>query len=360
MNRLSTILISASLVFAAVVSAAAQTEEKPRPWGWDLTYSSLREKNRPDLPNMMNWLGQDLSYAISRVVDEWKGERIRSSVLVEMPSFRGSGTRSLWFVRTRSKAYFWEFGGLSTLQYQRTEIDKKHYDQLFRSLDSVRQSKPRVYQNPRMNWKGYYSALSTVNCVASNCPSKQILLTWEDFYPLDSTETRSAGPGPVAAALDRTFADMSATDLLLFRTCKDRPRLKDFTLLDEGAPRCNSGLFPDEVRAGGPSDSFSCYSFRGFTYRAEFASQGEASEMRIADRSFGGVHGLRPIIPTKSYFSMTLRNTRTPIVLPNPSLKYVISRFEDECVSIEFRGSLALTAVVEQGWRVRWKNPADK
>src|SRR5690606_4927921 len=167
--------------------------------------------------------------------------------------------------------------------------------------------------------------------------------------PLDSTETKSAGSGPVAAALDRTFAEMSATDLLLFRTCKDQPSLKDFTPVEVRTAHC-----------GFDSGKSKCFRYRGHTFGAEFTEEEKLSAISQMNISGSGYNALRQIMPVDSWFSMILRSPWTQPIVPDPAQKYSSSIFEDECVSIEFRVWSGSTALVWSGWRLRWKDRSDR
>jgi hypothetical protein len=84
-------------------------QESNRPFGWDLTYSSILKTNKIGSKSWIRkWLAKDYQAPAKKWIFEWQGEPIVSSILIEYASFAHAGEHTtMWLFRTKNSAYYW-------------------------------------------------------------------------------------------------------------------------------------------------------------------------------------------------------------------------------------------------------------
>ncbi|HMO80427.1 MAG TPA: hypothetical protein PKD24_06515 [Pyrinomonadaceae bacterium] len=316
-----------ALVCWGTVATANGQQRVPESLGWDLSYAKLFEAaGKEETSNLASRARRFQSGRITKLVAEWKSEPIISSVLIEWPPYHSNDIQTLWFVRTKKNAYFWEFGTFPETKYKGTQFDVRQFDLLINTLRGLESSKPREYSHRAMNWKGYYGTLSTFHCPRNSCVSEQRLLTWDDFYPLNEAETEAIGPGRIAEAVDKALAAVPALDLLSFRECKPRPTRDLIGDVFLGAQACRSTHFPTDLEGS------ECMDYRGRYIHVKYAPNGVVDQLSLTD-DMPTSRTLAKIIPTKSWIGVFSSSYRRPdstiLSMDNEPAKY-----EDHCIRL--------------------------
>lgn len=146
--------------------------------GWDLSYKLLLERNNVTESDWIwQWLKKYRSPAETWVAN-WKGEPIVSSILIEFPAFHAAEHTTMWFVRTKDEAHYWELVEGREADKNEELIKPEIYDALFNEVSSWRQLHPKPASKlPKEAPPGYFGLLS----VFDSSGSRQMLLTLEDF-----------------------------------------------------------------------------------------------------------------------------------------------------------------------------------
>jgi hypothetical protein len=147
--------------------------------GWDLVYESTLNRNGfgPDNP-MWKWIHMDGPRPpVSKLVAEWQGEPIISSILIEVVGPEGS-PGGFWFIRTTNHLYHWSFNK-GKFDSQKEELAAlREFDEAFEKIACWQQAAPTKTDTM---FEGYYGFLS----LYKEGRSRQILLTFRDFFLVD-------------------------------------------------------------------------------------------------------------------------------------------------------------------------------
>jgi hypothetical protein len=174
MNRLIAIVI---LVLAPVMVCP----QKPNalPLGWDLTYKNVLAANHVEPDQWISkWLASTAEPPLMRKITTWKRGLIQSAILVDFPAPHAGERTTMWFVRTRTKAYYFDDVERNPHHETSEPLDTRAYDKLFDSMSSWQQAKPvAAEQTPDNGIPGYQGIVSFYN----RGNSRQMLLTGEDF-----------------------------------------------------------------------------------------------------------------------------------------------------------------------------------
>ena len=167
--------------------------------GWDLTYSSVLERNNIGSGEWIRqWLASGYQAPAGKWISEWRGEPIVSSILLEFPAFHAGEHTTLWFVRTKNHAYYWQSVEGAEAHDEKEVLKPRAYDRLFTLASSWQQAKPpRVEVTPAGSVPGYIGFLS----LYERGKSRQMLLSPEDFAICDTKECKTWKPGRLAYAL---------------------------------------------------------------------------------------------------------------------------------------------------------------
>lgn len=168
----------AVLIVAAQVSFA-QKQATP-PLGWDLTYQTVLNANHVGRDEWIwKWLGPKYESPIKRLLATWKRGPIQSAVLIEMPMPHAGEHATMWLVRTKNRAYYFEFVIDEGRQHTKNEaLAMKTYDRFFNEVSSWQQANPvKPEDTPPGGIPGYDGFLSLYD----RGNSRQMLLTIEDF-----------------------------------------------------------------------------------------------------------------------------------------------------------------------------------
>lgn len=192
MLRFITLIIAVALF----IQPSCNQESSPAPsWnqatnlplGWDLTYTSVLEKNNVDRRDWLwKWLNSDYQAPAKKWISEWQGEPIISSILVEYAAFSHAGEHTtIWLFRTQDRAYCWEETENVNFSNKKKELNPQIYDELFSRAAFWQQANPPKTEDlPPQALPGYIGFLS----LYEKGKSRQMLLTIEDFIGCASKE----------------------------------------------------------------------------------------------------------------------------------------------------------------------------
>jgi hypothetical protein len=181
--------LARSLIVLLIVVYPIWTQEQAT-LGWDLTYKSLLEQNKVEKNNWIwGWLAHYRSPA-EKWITNWKGKPIVSSILIENPAFHAAEHQTMWFVRTKDEAFYWESTEGHETDESEEPISTQIYDNFYKEASSWQQLSPKsAAELPDQVLPGYMAFLS----VYGSNGSKQMLLTMEDFV---ICLNKSCLPGP--------------------------------------------------------------------------------------------------------------------------------------------------------------------
>ncbi len=191
------ILLLALLIIALKVTCAQKSDILPL--RWDLTYTSVLNANHvgPD-DWVWKWLGQNYESPIKQLISTSNHEAIESSILLEFPAPHAGEHITMWFVRTKSQAYYIELVEDNPPHKTKEALKTQEYDKFFDVTSRWQQAMPLKSENtPENGIPGYSGFLSFYD--RSN--SRQMLLTSEDFVICDTKKCDSFKPGRLAQAL---------------------------------------------------------------------------------------------------------------------------------------------------------------
>src|SRR5687767_747288 len=104
-SRITNLLIAVAILCQPIYAQKSGISE-----GWDLTYYSVLEKNNVNRREWIwKWLGPKYESPAKKLISEWQGEPIVSSILIEFPAPHAGEHIGAWFVRTKDHAYCWDF-----------------------------------------------------------------------------------------------------------------------------------------------------------------------------------------------------------------------------------------------------------
>jgi hypothetical protein len=168
--------------------------------GWDLTYASVLKRNKVEPTEWISrWLGRNYQSPIKSLIARWRGEPIISSVLIESPAFHAGEHVSLWLVRTKDRAYYWELIEGKPPIHVKEPLSPQLYDQMFKTISTWQQAEPlKPEDTPPSAAPGYIGFLS----IYDGKVSRQMLLSLADFYLQDSENPDEAREGRLSLAID--------------------------------------------------------------------------------------------------------------------------------------------------------------
>lgn len=186
LRQLATLLLTA-LVLTHMNVASAQED---RPLGWDLSYESIFEQNNVGLNDWIRgWVKRDTAVA-PEWIKKWNEGPINSSLLVEFPAFHAGERTTVWLVRTKDKAYYWEQVASHNSRTDEEEISTDIYDGIFAQASQWKQLRPRSPQElPDQALPGYIGIMS----LYSPQGSRQMLLTMDDFALCEAKKCSGVG-----------------------------------------------------------------------------------------------------------------------------------------------------------------------
>ncbi|MBC8029034.1 MAG: hypothetical protein H7Z16_02900 [Pyrinomonadaceae bacterium] len=191
------------LIALLIITPKVICAQKPDilPLGWDLTYKSVLNANHVGPDNWVwKWLGPQYESPIRKLISTWNHEAIESSILLEFPAPHAAEHITMWFVRTKSQAYYIELVEEEDDPPHKTKeaLKTPEYDRFFGVTSRWQQATPVKPENtPENAIPGYSGFLSFYD--RSN--SRQMLLVSEDFVICDTKKCDSFKPGRLAQAL---------------------------------------------------------------------------------------------------------------------------------------------------------------
>lgn len=200
MQRASMRFKITSLIIAVVLLGQPVGAQNSTPsLGWDLTYSSVLERNNVGSGEWIRqWLASGYQAPAGKWISGWRGEPIVSSILIECPAFHAGEHTTMWFVRTKNRAYYWQSVEGQEAHDEKKVLRPRVYDGLFMRASSWQQAKPlRAEDTPTGGVPGYIGFLSLYD----RGESRQMLLSQEDFVICDTKECKTWKPGRLAFAL---------------------------------------------------------------------------------------------------------------------------------------------------------------
>lgn len=185
----------ALLIILAMLSQPpyGQKAHNTRPLGWDLTYTSVLDRNNIGRDEWIRkWLGPKYKSSVKALIDGWKGDPILSSILIEAPAPHAGERNTIWLVRTKDNAYHWGFVEGKPPYKVKEPMKPKLYDDVFAALSAWQQGKPlKPEDTPIGGVPGYMGFLS----LYAHGSSSQMLLNQEDFWICDTKECESGKVG---------------------------------------------------------------------------------------------------------------------------------------------------------------------
>jgi hypothetical protein len=144
------------------------------------------------------WLGQNYQSPVKNLIENWEGEPIESSILIEHPVFHAGEHIAFWFIRTKNHAYHWKFAEGKPYRHVKESVSTELYDRLFEQMSSWQQAEPSKPENtPVGGVSGYLGFLSLYD----QGNSRQMLLSREDFYICKTKDCREYEEGRLVLAL---------------------------------------------------------------------------------------------------------------------------------------------------------------
>lgn len=196
------------IIVALVLTQSACAQETKPYFGWDLSYESVLEKNNVGRDEFIwKWLKRtptneyDPNYETpaKKWISEWKGDPIISSVLIDYPAFHAGEHTTMWFFRTKDKAYYWEFIDAGKPVSKKEELKPEVYDKIVKQISAWEQYKPlKAEELPEQVFPGYMGFLS----IFDKNNSRQMLLTFQDFSGCEKRDCDKKQPGRLFMAVE--------------------------------------------------------------------------------------------------------------------------------------------------------------
>jgi hypothetical protein len=191
------ILVIAILILAPELIRAQKSDAASL--GWDLTYKTVLNSNHV-APNewIWKWLGPNYESPAKPLIATWSHAPIESSVLVEWPAPHAGEHITMWFVRTKTEAYYFEEVERNPPHRTHEPLDPQSFDKFFGLLSSWQQGNPvKPEGTPVGGIPGYDGFLSLYD----RGNSRQMLLTIEDYVVCDTKKCDTWKPGRLSQAL---------------------------------------------------------------------------------------------------------------------------------------------------------------
>lgn len=191
-------MICFASLFLVTVSQHVHAQASAKGSGCDLSYKSIMEQNKVDkIEWVQRWFATYNKPPAKRWITHWKGDPIVSSVLIEHPNFHAAERTTLWLVRTKSRAFYWEsvqadWHSVEEIEKrtQRKEIKPEIYD---RFLETVSAWKQAEVLKPKLAVDGFSPEFWGFLTILANGPCRQMLLGLDDFMICPTKECK---PGP--------------------------------------------------------------------------------------------------------------------------------------------------------------------
>lgn len=144
---------------------------------WDLTYKTILERNNVAKTEWIwPWLERYKS-PVAEWIANWEGKPIVSSILIEYPAFHAAEHTTIWLIRTKDEAFYWDLveGGNENEEPIAPEI----YDAIYQKAVAWQQFVPKSTKDLRKDELSGY-----IGFISHHGPSgsKQMLLTMDDFF----------------------------------------------------------------------------------------------------------------------------------------------------------------------------------
>jgi hypothetical protein len=193
------ILLALLASFCQPPYAERTKSEQQSSLGWDLTYSSVLERNKVGHDEWVwGWLGQNYQSPVKNLLENWGDEPIVSSILIEHPVFHAGDHLAFWFVRTKNHAYYWKFAKGKPYRHIKESVNTELYDRVFEQMSLWQQAEPsKPKDTPGGGVSGYLGFLS----LSDQGNSRQILLSMEDFYICKTKDCDGYEEGRLVLAL---------------------------------------------------------------------------------------------------------------------------------------------------------------
>jgi hypothetical protein len=142
------------IVALALLGQPVCAQDSTPSLGWDLTYSSVLERNNIGRSEWIRkWLGSGYQPPAKKWIAGWRGEPIVSSILLEYPAFHAGEHTTMWFVRTKDNAYYWQSVEDAESDDEKKVLKPRAYDNLFVLVSSWQQAKPLKVEDTPVNSK---------------------------------------------------------------------------------------------------------------------------------------------------------------------------------------------------------------
>lgn len=173
-----------------------QVQKSTPSLGWDLTYSSVLERNKVAKGEWIwKWLGKNYESPVKSLIQNWEGEPIVASILIEHPAFHAGEHYTTWYVRTENNAFNYIFVKEKPNLNISTSLNKEKFDKVFKQVFTWRQGKSVKTENKCVKeLTGFSGFLSLYN----RGSSRQMLLNMEDFYIFESNDCEKVKPGRIS------------------------------------------------------------------------------------------------------------------------------------------------------------------
>ncbi|HEY0461164.1 MAG TPA: hypothetical protein VGC97_18660 [Pyrinomonadaceae bacterium] len=123
-------------------------------------------------------------------IEEWQGEPIVSSILIDFPAPHAGEHIDIWFIRTENNAYLWSLVENDLQKEKKQELNAQVYDNLFAEVSAMQQAvPPRIEDLSTDTPPGEASIFTSYVGFLSlyeKGKSRQMLLIWQDFIACDS------------------------------------------------------------------------------------------------------------------------------------------------------------------------------
>lgn len=176
-----------TLIFAVIIlTQSIYAQNSKFYFGWDLTYTSVLEKSNVGRNEWIwKWLktdyqGYNPNYQspAKKWISEWQDEPIISSILIEFPAFHAAERTTVWLLRTKDQAYYWELVEDNKAKVEKQVLKLQVYDDIFKEMSGWQQNKPpKPEETHPESLPGYIGFISFYE----KGKSRQMLLTLEDF-----------------------------------------------------------------------------------------------------------------------------------------------------------------------------------
>jgi hypothetical protein len=194
LNKITSLIITVVLLGLPIYA-----QKSNRPFGWDLTYSSILKANNIDSKDWIwKWLAnKDYQPPAKKWISTRKGEPIASSILIEYPAFHAGEHSTIWLFRTKNSAHYWEETEDLRGRIRKKTVKTGVFDKILIEAFSWKQATPIEQKDPQ-SLPGYIGFLNLYD----KGKSRQMLLTMEDFAVCKTEKCDSMKAGRLFHSLE--------------------------------------------------------------------------------------------------------------------------------------------------------------